>query len=465
MGFSATGSVWEALQALADAKEIWQDGDPSRLARASVFAGKRKRLCAESARRVLAAFETLGIDPATIKDHPRESFMAASAAIDARLDYGEGGRVAGSGAGSADDLADSCDAGPGMRTVRQGPAARPLRAFMERPEVRERYLSISLEDDRKRKGRRVWLGFDELSAFMARGLACRFESAGRAHDGASGAAAASGTLALQDAAGPEKAAFEPNATGEGGDDRFPWVHDLALRAHYLRAQHCLMRAFGPCAFDPALLVGFVEDPASWAKSRGIGWIEEHPLPALSDAAARVCGASGGDVAARLRAFAAAWDAYQAEVQRVFCLWKGWKGPRATAVAQRDYGLEMLVAYADLLDACQAASPLVERMDGVIAAFSRIAECSGAKRAFGASFLPALDPVAPEERERRRLQSEAALAARGRNRKPEFDARPVVYEDDEPYYVYGSIDDYIHNPWRYSPDFFERNVPWEQSNRM
>ena len=143
------------------------------------------------------------------------------------------------------------------------------------------------------------------------------------------------------------------------------------------------------------------------------------------------------------------------------------GPRAKSAPERDFGLEMLAAYADLHEACRQALPSVERMTKTIAAFARIAGRYGSGKPFQSGFLPALDVLSPQEHERRRLQSQAARDARG-ERGGSFDLgrSAQVAFDEEPYCAIGTFDDYIRNPWRYPPDFFDRHVPWENdpSNR-
>ena len=253
----------------------------------------------------------------------------------------------------------------------------------------------------------------------------------------------------------------------------PWAEDIAKRAPYLRAQNCMMQAIGPCDFSPAELARFAEDPKQWGLRSG--WVSEgapkrEPMPALGElmrAAELICGPDGADIAGLLQRFAAAWDAYQTEVQQVFSLWKGWMGPRAKSAPERDFGLEMLAAYADLHEACRQALPSVERMTKTIAAFARIAGRYGSGKPFQSGFLQALDVLSPQEHERRRLQSQAARDARG-ERGGSFDLgrSAQVAFDEEPYCAIGTFDDYIRNPWRYPPDFFDRHVPWENdpSNR-
>lgn len=404
----------EALSALPDAIGFWEDFGLEPDDRPRILMGKACRARSERRSRALSAlayFDLRPDDPRAAQ--PRAYALASSASIDGRIAY-----------------------------PAESPCARPprteaemrleLAAVLDDPEMPERYLGISVEDDRKRKGRVPWMSFDAMKREML-ATACSFESC-------------------------------PQGDGAVSSGRFA---DVERRARYLRAQNCLMLAIGPCAFDPAAVVGYARDRENWIESVGASWLEGVRLPRLNQAVEDACSGSGADLARVLARFASAWEAYQDEVRRVFCLWKGWLGPRAEACMQRDLGFEMLCAYVDLHRTCEQLNPLVEAADDTLAAFSAIAGFGRRSRFAVERFCPVLDPVTPEEHRRRRAQSDAARKNAGRRRRGEgLDCAPTSYvgggfDDEDVYRVFGTYDDFLRNPMRYPDDFYESKPPWER----
>lgn len=389
-----------ALQALAQTRDIWSDFDLEDLAHPRLFMGKRRRLVAESARNALEAVETLGLDARLLAKDRGGYLLDRASFIDERIDY-------------LPSRAEQFFNKDALKEVRHSELLPDCYCSSA---VRERFYELSLEDDRKKKGRRLWLDFDALE-HMANSASVH-----------------------------------------------PWRTDLSQRAHYLRAQNCLMRALGPCSFDPLEVAAFVCDSNNWYEAHGFSWMKGRFLPRLVGALQLLCDSSGANLVGLTRDFIEKWSTYEREVQRVYCLWKGWKGPRASDVAQRDFGLDMLAAYARLFEACELVSPVIERADTVIAAFDRIAGGRASSPVFGGSFCPQLDPVAREEHTRRSVQSAAARAARDEARfSDHFYSSSVGYIEEDPYYAIGTLDDYFHNRWRYSSDFFDTTPPWERSS--
>lgn len=389
-----------ALQTLAQTRDIWSDFDLEDLARPRLFMGKRRRLVAESARSALEAIETLGLDARSLTSNRGGYLLDRAPFIDEGIGY----------------LPSEVRQFFGRDALKEARYLESLPDCYRSSVVRERFHELSLEDDRKKKGRRLWLDFDALEHMV---------------DPASG---------------------------------YPWRTDLSQRAHYLRAQNCLMRALGPCSFNPFEVAALVRDSNGWYETHGFSWMKGRLLPRLEDALQSLCDSSGANLIGLTRDFIEKWSAYEREVQQVYCLWKGWKGPRASDVAQRDFGLDMLAAYARLFEACELMLPVIERADAVVVAFDRIAGGHASSPVFGGPFCPQLDPVAREEHVRRSAQSAAARAARDESRFPgQFDLNSAGYIEEDPYYVIGTLDDYFHNRWRYSSDFFDTTPPWERSS--
>lgn len=390
---------------------FWTDFGLEPDSRPRFLMNKHRRARSEARQKTLRALDLLGLDPADRRAvDPRAYVLASASAIDARLSYFPDAHVV-----------------PSRRRAQE-----MLASMLEDPSMPARYLDVSVEDDRKRKGRAPWASFDFLRKTLE------------------------GSLAALDAAEGQGRGFPPEA-----------LDDLETRARYLRAQNCLMRAIGPCAFDPAAVVGFAADRRAWALSLDASWLDGVRLPHLEKAIGRVCSSRGADLSGAFTRFVEAWDAYQDEVRRVFCLWKGWLGPRATPRARKDFGLEMLLAYVDLRELCEAVRPTVAAADDTLASFSAIAGSSRRLLLTGREFCPVLDPVTEEERNRRSAQSAAARAnARSAYAGDDADhAGPMgagwVDDDDDVVYAYGTYEDFMRNPMRYPDDFFEPKEPWNR----
>lgn len=388
-----------ALQILARTHGLWSEFNVDTIAKPRLFAGKRQRLAASSAREVLAALEALGLDARSLAVGQRDYLLGASAFIDAQIDY----QAPTPSTSSPDNASDIAQAGKCLPSCYRTPA------------VRERFHELSVADDRKKKGPRLWLDFETLE-----------HMADPAYDQ-------------------------------------PWRTDLSQRAHYLRAQNCLMQALGTCSFNPLEVVAFNRSQAAWSDAHDCQWIKDHPLPHLTQTLASLCQSENGDLENVTKDFIMSWTAYQSEVQQVYSLWKGWKGPRAHRIAEHDFGLDMLASYARLFEYCGRIEQSVMQANEVIAAFNRISGSYRHPSAFGNAFSFTLDPVSPQEHERRSIQSEAARAKTG-NRSPEWlSSNRNPYIEDEPYHAIGTLDDYFSNRWRYSSDFFDAVPPWERSS--
>ena len=386
----------DALQTIARTRDLWLDFNIEELAKPRLFSGKRQRLSRDAARGALDAFESLGISPCSLKSQDADTVNIFQT-IDAQIDYGLGSTYGASRAIA--HAPEACDALPACYCT---------------SEVRERFHELSLSDDRKKKGRCLWLDFETLE-----------HMADSSHEQ-------------------------------------PWRTDLSQRARYLRAQNCLMQALGPCGFNPMKVIAFADARNTWAEACGCQWIADYPLPNLTQAVGSIYDSNQGNLTDLTEEFIRAWTAYQDEVQRVYCLWKGWKGLRASAIAQHDFGLDMLKAYASLLQCCSDASTTIERASAAIRAFGRILGSHDTTPVFGSRFCPQLDPVTPQEHERRSIQSAKSQAER-KQRRVDYSEPVSTYIEDESYHAIGTLDDYFQHRWRYSDDFFDATPPWERSS--
>lgn len=290
------------------------------------------------------------------------------------------------------------------------------------PGLEERFFDLSLNDDRKHKGRTLWIPLPKLRSFVEESLA--------------------------------------RSLGER-TEASAWQNDLALRARYLRAANCLVGSLEPPSFNHVALA-LLASPSSddgFAEAFGtkLATAAFPRLRALSLDLLNAMEESSFFVADE--EFREKWAAYQDDARRVHCLWKGWKGPRAVHPAVGDPACEMIVAYIRFKAMSDALLPVMERMDTALLAYSGRFLGNG-KSALLETRPPSLDHIHPEERRRRHEQSVRARALR--HPSSSFDEEPQVGWDDEGdrYIPFGTYESFLKDPMRY-PDWFDQRPMWER----
>ncbi len=290
------------------------------------------------------------------------------------------------------------------------------------PGLEERFYDLSLNDDRKHKGRTLWIPLPKLRSFVEEGLARS-----------------------------RRERTEASA----------WQNDLALRARYLRAANCLVASLGAPPFSHAALALLASPSSDDGLAEAFG-------AKLATAAFPRLRALAFDLVNRMEEssffavgeeFRERWAAYQDDARGVYCLWKGWKGPRAVHPAAGDSACEMIVAYVRFKAMSDALLPVMERMDTALRAYSGCFLGNG-KSALLETRQPSLDHIHPEERRRRREQSARARALR--RPSSSFDEEPQVGWDDEDdrYIPFGTYESFLKDPMRY-PDWFDQRPIWDR----